>query len=141
MKTIENISLSRRALLFGRNYSDDQSGATTIEYGMIAALVALPLLAVSRQMGKPAQDSFGLDKVSAALNGSDKKDLITKPGGATKSANADKATSRRIVRRDPPAPDCKPGAPTKPVLRSNRPKQLNASFKSAPKCKVSGSRP
>ena len=43
----------------------DESGATAIEYGLIAALIALAILGAASQMGSNVNDTFG--KVDAAL--------------------------------------------------------------------------
>lgn len=49
MKTYKNI-LSR-ALLLVREFGEDESGATAIEYGLIAGLVAVAIIAGLTQLG------------------------------------------------------------------------------------------
>ena len=50
-----------------RNLLKDESGATAIEYGLIAALVAVVLIAALTSMGTGISDKF--NDVTTALNG------------------------------------------------------------------------
>ncbi len=50
-------------------FIEDESGATAIEYGLIAALIAVALIGGATQLGKSLDDKFGdvastLDSVS-----------------------------------------------------------------------------
>ena len=45
----------------------DESGATAIEYGLIAALIAVALIGGATQLGKSLDDKFG--DVAATLDG------------------------------------------------------------------------
>lgn len=43
-----------------RNFIDDESGATAIEYGLIAALVSVAAIAALSALGSSLQDIFGV---------------------------------------------------------------------------------
>ena len=50
--------LSRRAFLAGRCIVDDESGATAIEYGLIASIIAMGLYAVLGGVGRKNRFPF-----------------------------------------------------------------------------------
>lgn len=67
------MKLNRRELLFGkRRFSEDENGATAIEYGLIAGLIALAIVAplelsgrkIIRTMNCLRQNIMGWEKVS-----------------------------------------------------------------------------
>lgn len=43
--------ISRRAVLLVRKFGEDESGATAIEYGLIAALIAIGIIAGAAKLG------------------------------------------------------------------------------------------
>jgi pilus assembly protein Flp/PilA len=50
------------------NFLNDESGATAIEYGLIAALIALAIMVGAGNLGNSINNQFG--RVSAKLDGS-----------------------------------------------------------------------
>lgn len=50
-----------------KNFVADESGATAIEYGLIAALIAVAMIAGATQLGQSIDDKFG--DVAATLDG------------------------------------------------------------------------
>jgi pilus assembly protein Flp/PilA len=50
-----------------KNFVNDESGATAIEYGLIAALIAVAMIAGATQLGESIDDKF--QDVSTALDG------------------------------------------------------------------------
>jgi pilus assembly protein Flp/PilA len=50
-----------------KNFVNDESGATAIEYGLIAALIAVAMIAGATQLGESIDDKF--QDVSATLDG------------------------------------------------------------------------
>jgi pilus assembly protein Flp/PilA len=44
--------------LFAR-FANDESGATAIEYGLIASLISIALIAAATTLGKNISDTFG----------------------------------------------------------------------------------
>lgn len=42
-----------------KNYINDESGATAIEYGLIAALVGIALIVGAGRLGESINDKFG----------------------------------------------------------------------------------
>jgi len=50
-----------------KNFVNDESGATAIEYGLIAALIAVAMIAGATQLGQSIDDKF--KDVSTTLNG------------------------------------------------------------------------
>lgn len=50
-----------------KNFVNDESGATAIEYGLIAALIAVAMIAGATQLGQSIDDKF--KDVSTALDG------------------------------------------------------------------------
>lgn len=62
--------MTRREFLFGRRkFADDESGATAIEYGIIASVVALAVFLPSRRIGLWVERKFYC--VRAAIRGFD----------------------------------------------------------------------
>ncbi len=53
---------------FLKNFVRDESGVTAMEYGMIAALIAVVILGVLGTLGNNLNDTFGSisDKIAAA---------------------------------------------------------------------------
>lgn len=49
-----------------KRFLRDESGATAIEYGLIAALVAVALIATMTTLGKTLQTKFG--EISSAID-------------------------------------------------------------------------
>ena len=51
-----------------KNYINDESGATAIEYGLIAALVGVALILGATALGTSINDKFGnvADRIDAA---------------------------------------------------------------------------
>jgi pilus assembly protein Flp/PilA len=49
-----------------KNFVNDESGATAIEYGLIAALIAVAMIAGATQLGESIDDKF--QDVSTALD-------------------------------------------------------------------------
>jgi pilus assembly protein Flp/PilA len=49
-----------------KNFVNDESGATAIEYGLIAALIAVAMIAGATQLGQSIDDKF--KDVSTTLN-------------------------------------------------------------------------
>ena len=59
--------LTRRELLFGRRrFADDESGATAIEYGLIAALIAVAIIGGVTALGTNANAKF--QEVATAMS-------------------------------------------------------------------------
>ena len=58
IETQQSTDLSRRALLFGRKCAEDESGATAIEYGLMAALIALGMLVGARRLGRKTNRKY-----------------------------------------------------------------------------------
>ena len=59
-----------------KNFVNDESGATAIEYGLIAALIAVAMIAGATQLGESIDDKFqdiseSLDSVSEAAGTAD----------------------------------------------------------------------
>ena len=52
---------------FVSRFAKDESGATAIEYGLIAALIAVVIIATVQQVGTNLKASFG--KAANAANG------------------------------------------------------------------------
>ena len=52
---------------FIKNFANDESGATAIEYGLIAALIAVAIIGVVSTMGGKLADTF--TEVSSKLGG------------------------------------------------------------------------
>ncbi len=54
-----------------KNFCGDESGATAIEYGLIAALVSVAAIGALTTMGSTLQTMFGTisNSMSAAVNG------------------------------------------------------------------------
>jgi len=52
-----------------KRYLDDESGATAIEYGLIAALIAIALIGGARALGTQINTKF--TEVSTALDNAD----------------------------------------------------------------------
>ncbi len=54
-----------------KQFCDDESGATAIEYGLIAALVSVAAIGALTTMGNSLQTMFGTvsNSMSAAVNG------------------------------------------------------------------------
>jgi len=52
--------------LFSR-FANDESGATAIEYGLIAALIAVVIIGALQLLGEELDDTFG--EVSTAISG------------------------------------------------------------------------
>ena len=50
-----------------KNYINDESGATAIEYGLIAALVGIALIAGANRLGESINTKFGA--VATAVDG------------------------------------------------------------------------
>lgn len=50
MNAVQNIS--KRTLLLAKEFIEDESGATAIEYGLIAALIAVSIIVGVRQLGE-----------------------------------------------------------------------------------------
>ena len=50
-----------------KNYINDESGATAIEYGLIAALVGIALIAGANRLGESINTKFGT--VATAVDG------------------------------------------------------------------------
>ena len=51
--------MTRREFLFGRRkFMDDQSGATAIEYGLIAALIAVAMISAVQGLGEQITTTF-----------------------------------------------------------------------------------
>jgi len=50
-----------------RKFSNDEAGATAIEYGLIAALVSVVIIGAVTAIGTGVNDAF--DTVAGALNG------------------------------------------------------------------------
>ena len=48
-----------------QNFASDESGATAIEYGLIAALIAVGIIAAARGLGSQISATF--DNVTAAM--------------------------------------------------------------------------
>jgi len=44
--------LTRRALLFGRNALENEDGATSIEYGLLAAMIGIAIIIGARRAGR-----------------------------------------------------------------------------------------
>ncbi|MFP1631353.1 Flp family type IVb pilin [Zhengella sp. ZM62] len=62
--------LTRRELLFGRRrFADDESGATAIEYGLIASAIALVIVGSLQTTGLWTQRKFHC--IRAAIQGFD----------------------------------------------------------------------
>ena len=57
-------------MLFVKKFIQDESGATAIEYGLIAALVSVAAIAALRGMGESLSNLFGMvsGELSAAVN-------------------------------------------------------------------------
>jgi pilus assembly protein Flp/PilA len=51
---------------FLKNFVRDESGVTAMEYGMIAALIAVVILGVLGTLGSNLNDTFG--KISSAVS-------------------------------------------------------------------------
>ena len=51
-----------------KNYINDESGATAIEYGLIAALIGVALILGAGRLGETINEKFGIvaDEVAAA---------------------------------------------------------------------------
>lgn len=60
--------ISLKAL--GRRFKKDDSGATAIEYGLIAALIAVAIIAGASTLGNTLSDTFDKlsDEIGAANN-------------------------------------------------------------------------
>lgn len=54
----KNKSIFRKRLFFGRKFANEQEGATSIEYGLIIALVSLALLSGARCTGNQISLKF-----------------------------------------------------------------------------------
>jgi len=52
-----------------KNFVNDESGATAIEYGLIAALIAVAMIAGATQLGESIDDKF--QDVATALDAAD----------------------------------------------------------------------
>ncbi|MGJ8558889.1 MAG: Flp family type IVb pilin [Litorimonas sp.] len=52
-----------------KNFVNDESGATAIEYGLIAALIAVAMIAGATQLGQSIDDKF--KDVAVTLNAAD----------------------------------------------------------------------
>jgi pilus assembly protein Flp/PilA len=52
-----------------KNFVNDESGATAIEYGLIAALIAVAMIAGATQLGESIDDKF--QDVATALDAVD----------------------------------------------------------------------
>lgn len=50
-----------------KNFVNDESGATAIEYGLIAALIAVAMIAGATSLGNSINDKF--DDVATTLDG------------------------------------------------------------------------
>lgn len=50
-----------------KNFVNDESGATAIEYGLIAALIAVAMIAGAQALGESINDKF--DDVSNTMDG------------------------------------------------------------------------
>ena len=50
-------------------FANDESGATAIEYGLIAALIAVGIIAAATTLGSSLSDLFG--RISGKLNDAD----------------------------------------------------------------------
>ena len=62
-----------------KNFVNDESGATAIEYGLIAALIAVAMIAGATQLGQSIDDKFSdvADELDKAKDTSGK---VTKGG-------------------------------------------------------------
>lgn len=49
-----------------KNFLTDESGATAIEYGLIAALIAVALIASAQLLGEELEDTF--EKITTELS-------------------------------------------------------------------------
>ena len=58
-------SIMKKAMQNVRNFLKDESGVTAIEYGLIAALIAVGIITVVGSIGGHLNDTF--DKVDTAL--------------------------------------------------------------------------
>lgn len=67
-----NISSRKKVPMFVylKNFAEDESGATAIEYGLIAALVSIAAIAALRGMGQSLSNLFGMvsGEISGAVN-------------------------------------------------------------------------
>ena len=54
-------------MIFFRRFADDESGATAIEYGLIAALIAVIIIATVQTVGTNLKATF--NKAARAANG------------------------------------------------------------------------
>ncbi len=61
--------MTRRALLFGRKFQNDQEGATAIEYGLMAALIGIAIIAGARRLGVRANWRFNCATVAVRRAG------------------------------------------------------------------------
>jgi len=52
-----------------KRYIDDESGATAIEYGLIAALIAIAIIGGARTLGASINSKFA--EVATSLNNAD----------------------------------------------------------------------
>lgn len=47
-----------RQFLFGRKFAENEEGATAMEYGLIASLVAMALIVGARRLGRRSNRKF-----------------------------------------------------------------------------------
>jgi pilus assembly protein Flp/PilA len=63
-----------------KNFVNDESGATAIEYGLIAALIAVALVAGATQLGESLNDKFG-DVAQVLDDAAEDSTAVTSGGG------------------------------------------------------------
>jgi len=74
-------SLSRRELLTGRkinHIAEDEDGATAIEYGLIAGLISVALIASLNRLGKRQRRNYNC--IKRAMRGKDASKFCKKRG-------------------------------------------------------------
>ncbi len=74
-------SLSRRELLMGReinHITEDEDGATAIEYGLIAGLISVALIASLNRLGKRQRRNYNC--IKRAMRGKDASKFCKKRG-------------------------------------------------------------
>ena len=85
MQRLETIRLTRREVLFGHALLDDDSGATPIEYGILAAGIGIAGYSILQYVGQDTKVLFKCIGDAVALKSSEGK--CTESGGAMAGAN------------------------------------------------------
>lgn len=85
MQRLARKRLTRRQFLFGRALLEDSSGATPVEYGILAAGIGIAGYSILQYVGQDTKNVFKCIGDAVALKSSEGK--CTETGGAMAGAN------------------------------------------------------